>query len=132
MKISAKVSSSFNQQSVSVKTGDSEKTLTIPVKSTGYGSGINGGEFVALALATCYCNDICREAAKRNLKVSHVEVETNSEFGKDGEPGFNFSYSVKIEGDSDREVLNDLIKHTDAMAEIQNTLRKGAEVKLMS
>ena len=94
MEISAKVNISFNQQIVSVKTGDSEKSLVIPVKSTGYGSGINGGEFLALALATCYCNDIYREAAKRNFKVTRVEVEAKSEFGKDGEPGYNFSYHV--------------------------------------
>jgi uncharacterized OsmC-like protein len=27
-----------------------------------------------LALASCYCNDIYREAAKRNIKVERVEV----------------------------------------------------------
>lgn len=132
MIISAKVNSSLNQHTVSVKTGDSEKELAVPLKSTGFGSGINGGEFLALALATCYCNDIYREAAKRNLKINNVEVEARSEFGKDGEPGFNFNYTVKIEGDASLEVLNDLIKHTDTMAEIQNTLRQGVEVKLVS
>jgi hypothetical protein len=81
-------------------------------------------------LATCYCNDIYREAAKRNLKIRNVEAR--SEFGKDGESGFNFNYSVKIAGDASLKVLNDLIKHTDTMAEIQNTLRQGVEVKLVS
>jgi uncharacterized OsmC-like protein len=33
-----------------------------------------------LALATCYCNDIYREAAKRNIKVDSVEVEVEGTF----------------------------------------------------
>jgi hypothetical protein len=43
MEISAKVNSSFNQHTVSVKTDDMEKELIVPVKSTGYGSGIYRG-----------------------------------------------------------------------------------------
>jgi hypothetical protein len=35
-------------------------------------------------------------------------------------------------GDASMEELNDFIKHTDTMAEIQNTLCQGAEVKLVS
>lgn len=53
MEMSAKGNSSFNQQLVSIKTGDNEtgdneKSLIVPVKPTGYGSGISRGEFVAL------------------------------------------------------------------------------------
>jgi uncharacterized OsmC-like protein len=39
-----------------------------------------------LALATCYCNDIFREAAKQGLKIDGVEVKVEGEFGAEGEP----------------------------------------------
>jgi uncharacterized OsmC-like protein len=51
-----------------------------------------------LALATCFCNDIYREAAKR-LKVQSVEVIVSGEFGGEGEPGSNIEYKAKIESD---------------------------------
>ena len=34
------------------------------MKSPGRGSAVNGGEFLVLALATCYCNDLYREAER--------------------------------------------------------------------
>lgn len=41
---------------------------------------MNGGEFLMLALATCYCNDPYREAARLNIVVENVDVEANGEF----------------------------------------------------
>jgi OsmC-like protein len=47
----------------------------------GYGSGTNGGELLFLVLATCYSNDVYREARKRGIQVESVEVEVTGEFG---------------------------------------------------
>ncbi len=49
-------------------------------KENGYGSSASGGELLFLALATCYCNDIYREAAKKNIKVESVEVDVEGDF----------------------------------------------------
>lgn len=131
MKISAKIKNKLNEHHVQVQTNDDMKEINIPGKATGYGSSINGGELLFLALATCCCNDIYREAAKRKMTITNVEVEAFGEFGGEGEAGTNIKYKVKIEGDHTAAELNALIQHTDAVAEIQNTLRQGAGVELI-
>ncbi|MPR33114.1 OsmC family protein [Salmonirosea aquatica] len=130
MKISAHITSSLHQHEATVQTNDSAKELQIPAKSTGYGSSVNGGELLMLALATCFCNDIYREAAKRRMVVTGVEVSVSGEFGAEGEPGTNFSYQASVASDASPAEIEDLIRHTDQVAEIQNTLRKGLAITL--
>lgn len=121
----------MHQQEMTVDTGSEAKNIVLPVKSTGYGSAVNGGELLMLALATCYCNDIYREAAKQNITVTGIEVECSSEFGGEGEPGDDFQYRVKINADAPAEVINALIRSTDRVAEVHNTLRRGVAVHLV-
>ena len=130
MKISASIKSAFNHHQTTVATNDAAKEMTIAVKPSGYGSSINGGELLLLSLATCFCNDIYREAAKRNISVTSVEVEFTGEFGGEGEPGSNFRYTADVIADAPRAAIDDLIKHTDRIAEIHNTLRKGLQITL--
>ena len=130
MKISASIKSSFNQHQATVATNDAAKEMTIAVKPSGYGSSINGGELLLLSLATCFCNDIYREAAKRNINVSSVSVEFLGEFGGEGEPGSNFKYKADIMADAAPAAIAELIAHTDRIAEIHNTLRKGLNITL--
>jgi len=68
MKFSARVQNDLNTHQVTLKVGDKSQSLSIVPKQTG-GSGVSGGELLFLALATCYCNGIYREAAKRDIKV---------------------------------------------------------------
>jgi uncharacterized OsmC-like protein len=131
MIITAKVENSFNENLVSVQTNDTAQELTIPGKSTGLGLSVNGGELLCLALATCFCNDIYREAKKKNISVTKVIVEASAEFSAAGEPGYNIQYKAKLEGDASDEELLELIRHTDKVAEIQNTLRSGVKVSLL-
>ena len=130
MNISAIIRSSQNQHEINLQTNGSSKAIIIPPKSTGYGSSVNGGELLMLALATCFCNDLYREAAKRNIAIDSVEVECKGDFGAEGEPGSNFQYTAHVSSASSQEEINELIKHTDTVAEIHNTLRKGLSIKL--
>jgi uncharacterized OsmC-like protein len=82
----------------------------------GHGSSVSGGELLFLALATCYCTDIYREAGKRGIKVERVEVEVDGDF--------------EVKADASRQDILDLMRHTDTMAEIQNTLRAATPVAL--
>lgn len=132
MKISATIKSQFNQLQTTVKSNNANKELKIEPKSNGYGSSINGGELLMLSLATCYCNDIYREAAKKNIAVSNVEVEFTGEFGSEGEPGSNFKYKVHVDADVSSSEIEELIQHTDKVAEIHNTLRKGLDINLVN
>ncbi len=130
MKISAKIENSLYEHKAYVKTHNSIRELAIPGKSSGFGSAVNGGELLFLAMATCFCNDVYREANKQNIRISKVIVEASGEFGEVGSPGFNIGYQAKIEGDASDEKLIELINHTDKVSEIQNTLRSGVNVVL--
>jgi organic hydroperoxide reductase OsmC/OhrA len=95
MNISARVTSRRGEHQVTLATDGNAHAIAIPPKPSGYGSSANGGELLLLALATCYCNDIYREAAKRGVQVAWVEVEVLGDFGREGEPGTNLTYPPK-------------------------------------
>jgi uncharacterized OsmC-like protein len=132
MKITADIKSTFNHLTTEVSTNGASKEIGLSPKPNGYGSSINGGELLCLALATCYCNDIYREAAKLNINVKDVNVKVTAEFGAEGESGRNFKYQVEILSDASAAEINRLIQHTDKLAEIHNTLRKGVQVELVN
>lgn len=130
MKITAHVENSQGQHHVRLTTNDKSHAIQIPSKPSGFGSSANGGELLFLALATCYCNDLYREAAKRNIPVEKVEVEVNGDFGAEGEGASNVTYKAKVHAKGTEEEIRALMQHTDTVAEIQNTLRSGVLVKL--
>lgn len=86
MKVSASIKSNFNKHEVVVQTDEAAKSIQISPKASGYGSSINGGELLMLSLATCVCNDLYREAGKRKLTITGVEVLFDGEFDAEGEP----------------------------------------------
>ena len=129
MKFSARLQNDLNTHEGTLKVGDKEQSLSIAPRQTG-GSSISGGELLFLALATCYCNDIYREAAKRDIKVESVEIEVTGDFEAEGKPGSNIVYRAKVNANASEEAIRELLRHTDAVAEIQNTLRVGTPVKL--
>ena len=130
MKISARVENSKDNHQVTLQTNDNVHSIVIPPKPTGYGSSANGGELLFLALASCYCNDIYREAAKRNIKVERVEVSVEGDFGGEGDPAKNVVYHAKVFADAGEDEIRDMMKFTDTVAEIQNTLRIETPVVL--
>ena len=129
MKFSARVQNTPKEHKVTLKVGNKEQSLHIAPKPTG-GSSVSGGELLFLALATCYCNDIYREAAKRDIKVESVEVEVTGDFEAEGKPASNIVYRAKIKANASNDEIRELMSHTDVVAEIQNTLRAGIPVKL--
>ena len=130
MKISARVDNSEGKHHVTLTTNDNSHSISIHPKSSGFGSSANGGELLFLALATCYCNDIYREAAKQNIQVEKVEVEVSGDFGAEGEPATNVTYKAKVHAKGSEDEIRALMEHTDTVAEIQNTLRVLTPVKL--
>jgi organic hydroperoxide reductase OsmC/OhrA len=90
---------------VSVQTNENNQQITIPSKPTGYGSSVNGGELLCIALATCFCNDLYREATKKNINVTKIIVEASAEFLAEGAPGLNIRYHANIEGNASNDEL---------------------------
>jgi organic hydroperoxide reductase OsmC/OhrA len=130
MNISARVTNKKGEHSATVRTGEREQSLAIPPKADGFGSSANGGELLFLALATCYCNDIYREARTRGIKVTRVQVEVAGEFGGEGMPAQNITYHASVDARASRQEILELMRHTDSVAEIHNTLRHGSAVIL--
>ncbi|MDJ1473616.1 OsmC family protein [Xanthocytophaga flava] len=131
MIISATIRNSNQENDITVSTNTNTKEVSIPGKADGRGSSVNGGELLFLALATCFCNDVYREASRREMQIELVEVTVSGEFGKEGEAGSNITYTAIIQSsNSSAEQIKDLILHVDKVAEIHNTLRKGVSVSL--
>lgn len=83
-----------------------------------------------LALATCYCNDLYREAARLGIGLERVEVEASAEFAGIGLAASHVRYRASIESPAGPDAIARLIRETDAVAEVHNTLRQGVAVEL--
>jgi uncharacterized OsmC-like protein len=115
---------------VLLSTAGREHSLEVAPKPEGFGSSVNGGELLFLALATCYCNDLYREANKRGIEVESVEVQVSGEFGAEGAAARNIRYTAVVSASApDSEILA-LMRHTDTVAEIQTTLRQSSDIVL--
>lgn len=129
MEISAMVTSSLGEHRAVVRTGHAEHELLVAPKGTGGGSATNGGEFLMLALATCYCNDLYREAARLSIALESVRVEALAEFEGIGLAASNVRYRASVASPAPPEAIARLLRETDAVAEVHNTLRKGVPVQ---
>jgi organic hydroperoxide reductase OsmC/OhrA len=132
MLIEASVDNAPGRHTVVLTTSGRAHSLAIPPRAAGNGSSANGGELLCLALATCYCNDIYREAQPRGIEVVRVEVAADAEFGGPGEGARRMTYRVSVHARATEAEIRSLIVHTDAVAEVQNTLRRGMPVTLAS
>jgi uncharacterized OsmC-like protein len=130
MRIRANVQNSSGNHQVLLQTNDERHDITIAPKSNGFGSSVNGGELLFLALATCYCNDIYREAAKRGITVEHVEVTVEGNFQAEGASATDVCYQAKVTAHASEEEIRLLMLDTDQVAEIQNTLRTPTPITL--
>lgn len=130
MEISARVSSAPGSLEARVRTGSSEHALVVAPKPGGGGSATNGGEFLMLALATCYCNDLYREALRLGIPLDAVQVEATAEFEGIGLAASSVRYRAQVTSAAGAETIERLLRETNAVAEVHNTLRKGVPVEL--
>jgi uncharacterized OsmC-like protein len=131
VQIRATVQSSDDGHAVSVSTDGRVSVVPLPGRPGG-GSALNGGELLCAALATCYCNDVYREAARRGMAIRAATVEVDAEFGGRGEAARRITYVARVESDATAEEIQALLRETDAVAEVHNTLRAGIAVELRS
>jgi organic hydroperoxide reductase OsmC/OhrA len=130
MRTSARVDSSIANHRVTLATEGRQRELQVPLRADGPGSSANGGELLCLALATCYCNDVYREAKKRGVAVRRVEVEAEAAFGAEGAAAAQVTYRARVTAEATHDEIVDLMRHTDRVAEIQNTVRGSCPVVL--
>lgn len=130
MRMSARVHNSQGQHHVDVVIDNRSNTLSIAPKSSGLGSSVSGGELLMAALATCYCNDLYREAASMGIEVTGIEVECEADFPAIGAPAQDLRYSAVISARASEEEIRDLAARVDRVSEIQNTVRQAIPVSL--
>ena len=124
--ISVQVQNRRDSHQIELTTNSNVHSIIVPPRSSA-----NGGELLFLALATCYCNDIYREAGKRNIVVRSVQVEVSGTFGDaPGSTAENLSYRATVEAEASQQDIEALMRYTDTVAEIQNTIRLGIPVTL--
>jgi uncharacterized OsmC-like protein len=131
MQITVRVVNAGVNHTLEVDTDGRRQSVVIPAKTTGGGSNVNGGELLFAALATCFCNDLYREAARRQIAVQGVDVEVTGAFEGPGEPARDVRYRVRVHSNAPASAIEELVRATDELAEIQNTLRTGCPVRLV-
>ena len=57
-------------------------------------------------------------------------MKVSGDFEAEGRPASNIVYHAKVDADASDEKIQELIKYTDSVAEVQNTLRVGIPVTL--
>ena len=129
MRITALVDNSPAAHQVAVATDGASRPLGIPGKPGG-GSAVNGGEFLMLALATCYCNDLYREAGRLGIRLDGVQVEASADFPGVGLAATNIRYRATVQSSAPPEDIARLLAETDAVAEVHNTIRAGCPVEM--
>lgn len=130
MQIFAIVKNSPEGHEASVATAGNSQAIVIPGKSSGQGSAVNGGELMLLALATCYCNDLYREAVRLDIALDGVEVEATAMFPGIGLAATDIRYKARVSSTAAPAAIAELLRQTDAVAEVHNTIRTGVPVVL--
>ena len=85
-----------------------------------------------LALATCYCNDLFREAERLGVALESVEVEASAQFPGIGLAATDIRYRATLSSPAPASALTALLRETDAVAEVHNTIRAGVPVELVA
>ena len=65
------------------------------------------------------------------IAVDGVEVEATALFPGIGLAATDIRYRVRVDSPADAATVANLIRHTDAVAEVHNTLRAGVPVTLL-
>ncbi|MEZ4587716.1 MAG: MaoC/PaaZ C-terminal domain-containing protein [Gemmatimonadales bacterium] len=130
MKIRARVENQPGAHRAIVETDGRTRELSIPARAEGAGSAVSGGELLMLSLATGYCNEVHREAAKAGIPVGSLVVEAEGEFDGPGDPASGVRFRVDAVSPAPAARVTELLRRTDVLAEVQGTVRGSAPVTL--
>ena len=128
MHVVARIQNNRNSHRVTVSSSGNSRTIAIPAKQAGPGSDVNGGELLMLAVATCYGNDLYREAVRMGIELRALEVIAEADFEGVGLAASNIRYRARVDSPASHSEIDRLLRETDAVAEIHNTIRAGRQV----
>ena len=93
-------------------------------KFGGMGLGFNGGEFLALAIGGCFCNDMQAIADEMGVTISDLHVSVDVDFA--GEPSRASSARMSVHCSlADGADASQLIERAKRVTTIGNSLRAG-------
>lgn len=131
IKIDARLDQAGSSTRIRLRTNDQQQEISIPAKPNGQGLAANGGELLFLARAACYCTDLYRAANRRGLTRTRVEVSCQGSFEPvPGAVAEGVGYRARVHAPASEAEILELLRHTDTVAEIHNTLRRGVPVRL--
>jgi putative redox protein len=89
---------------------------------------LSGGHLLHLAVAGCLFNDILREAGRRGIALTDLQVTADGDFS--GEPllSTGVSYTVTIAGEAADAELRRLVSDCQAASAVANSLYRGTPV----
>ena len=109
MEISAHIRNDGSAHQVRLRTGGTTQPLAIAAREAGQGSAVNGGELLMAALATCYCNDLYREAARLGIAITGCEVVATAQFNGVGLAAESVVYSARVRSPAAPEQVEALL-----------------------
>jgi len=65
------------------------------------------------------------------LQLEEVQVQATAEFANVGLAASDVRYSAAVKSSATPQAVAQLLRETDAVAEVHNTLRKGVPVRLL-
>ena len=131
MRSAARIHNAEGQHTAEVSAGRHTASISIASKLSGFGSSVSGGELLMLAMATCFCNDIYREALQMNIEIVSADVECCGDFPAEGAPATGVKYTASITARAPEDQIRELAARTDHQAEVQNTVRAAVPVELV-
>lgn len=129
MQVSAHIRNRPDRHEVRLCTAGASQRLDVSAKASGPGSAASGGELLMAALATCYCNDLYREAFRLGIPISGCEVIASAHFNGVGLGADSVVYAARVDSTAPPEQIELLLAETDRQAEVHKTLRAGCAVQ---
>ncbi|RAI99436.1 putative OsmC-like protein [Chitinophaga skermanii] len=105
-------------------------TIDRTPRAGGMGIGFSGEELLLMSIGASYCNVLYREATGFNIEILEVEIIVNADWAGEPAQARNVRFDVKIKSNAPREQVEALLKHTDKVSEVNNSLRTGIAVRL--
>ncbi len=109
------------------------RTLTIDrsERSGGSGRGFGAGELLRLAIGACYAISLQREATRRGIALTRVEIDVQAAWAGDPERAEHMRCIVAVDAEASATEIGELIRHADQTAEVTNSVRAGTPVTVI-
>jgi diamine N-acetyltransferase len=123
LEVTAKLKGTPGNFEAVVETDGAARPVALPA------GGANGGELLMLSIAACYANDLYREAGRLGVPIEGVEVVASARFDGRGVPAADARYTASVISNAPSDAVENLLRETDAVAEIHKSLRGGTYVR---